>query len=226
MKFSLLIISFFLLRTVNGQTETLLQRQEYMKKHHLFVVEIDFKGKNRDKNELMNSNIKLCLNNFWFLSDTVIYIKKSELRKYKKEFSGHVFLNYMYKSSSLEISAFNLTLPKKPEYFNDVAFRIIDDNTSLIDIIEQIRLLQNNVLKGTVLYDGPGINKRILILDEPALSNYHQKFIDDIKKMYPTAYDIVNRKYLEKVIIEKNKNYIYVNRLNLINIDDGTLFRL
>jgi hypothetical protein len=231
MRITLVIISFFLLQAIYGQSESLLQRQEYMKKHHLFVVDVEFKQKKRDKNNLdfekeINSNLRICLNNFWCLSDTIIYIKNTDFKRYKKEFPEHIFLNYMYKSSSFEISAFNLILPKDSDYFKNVGFRIIDNNTSLIDIIEAIRQLQNEVVKGNVLYDGPVITKRILILDEPALSDYQQAFINDLKKSYPESFDIVTRKFLEKLLLERNKDYIYANRLSLINIEDGTLIGL
>lgn len=231
MKHILIFFFVILSQSTFCQTDKLNQRQEYMKKHHLFVVNIELRNRTITKDGALldtsiNSHLKICLNKFWNLSDTIIYINKSDISKYKKDFPEHIFLDFMYKTNKISVCAFNLYLPNDKDFFNDICFRIIDDHTTKIDVFEWIRLLKCNVIRGNVFYAGSEIAKRFLILDEPALSSYQQEFIDELKIRYPNSFDIVKREFIEKMILEENRYYIYVNRLDVINIEDGTLVRL
>ena len=104
--------------------------------------------------------------------------------------------------------------------------RILNNVNSLLRITEELRQLRYNVIHGTTFYAGPDIEKSLLILDEPALNDYHQAFIDEYIQKFPNSYQMVDREFLMNAIYQRDKRYIYINRLSIINVEDGSMVPL
>lgn len=222
------VILFVLLSNqISSQENTTSDRLEYFKNHWLFIVMVEFEHKKLNQLELdsiflietaINRNLQKCLDTFWDLNDTTIFIQYHELKEYKKKYPAEIFLNFKTDWGY----GYHLKIPRQKKMLNNVSPRLMGD-TSLLDITQEIRQLRYNVIHGSVNYSGENTYKEILILEEPAFNDYHEKFIEEIKTKHPGSYTIVSMEFLIDAIFRKDPQYIYVNRLSLINIEDGSL---
>ena len=231
MKTILTTILSFIVASIFCQTIDLEKRLEYLKLHDIYIVKVEFEHKKLKPLELdsvikwenaINKNIRISVKTFWDLNKSIHFIDADSLKYFKKTYPHEVFLDF-------ELDYFyglNLNIPKKKRFFDNVSPRLFDGDTSLLSITEEIRQLKYNVIHGNHIYIGPVINKSILILDEPTLYNSHQKFIDDCKNRFPGSYQMVDRDILIKAIYNKDNRFIYIHRLNIINIEDGSLVPL
>jgi len=225
---TLLIFTF---SSVFGQQIDLNKRLDYFKKHHLFVVKVEFEHKKKSQKELdsinkceiiTNKNVKKCLERFWDLNDSIFFIDAKTLKEYRKKFPEAIFLNYKTENFYL----WNLQIPKNKNLLNDVSPRLFFGDTTLLGITQELRQLRYNILKGNTMYEGDNDVKIVLILNEPALNDCHKKFIDDFKNKYPEGYQIVDEKFLIDAIYSKDERYIYIYCLCIINVEDGSLLNL
>lgn len=230
MKTVLATIFTFIVTSTCCQKNDLQERLDYLKSHDIYIVRVAFEHKKltlaeRDSvkswGNAINKNIRKSVEAFWDLNSSIHFIDADSLKFFKKQYPHDVFLDFKSKYYSL-----NLKIPKKKRYFIDVSPRLFAGDTSLLAITQEIRQLRYNVIHGSTVYAGPEMKKSFLILDEPALNAYHQKFVDDIKQKFPNSFQMVDRKTLINVIYNNDSNFIYVHRLSLINIEDGSLVPL
>jgi hypothetical protein len=221
------ICLIFFVNMLFGQKIDLNERLDYLNRHHLFVVKVELepsliskKKKDRIENSI-NNNIKMCLDTFWDLNDSICYIETKDLEHYKKKFHSDLFLNYKLSNDYV----FNISNPDSTISLNDISPRLFSD-TTLLGITQELRQLIYNIKHGNVLFDGFNNNKIILILDEPVLNDYHQKFIDRYKTKYPNNFLIVSRQFMNSAVYSRDPGYIYIYNLFIINCADGSMIQI
>jgi len=228
MKFITTTILILIVSLLFGQNIDLNKRLDYLKKHHLFVVKVEWNDnsisykKCKKIETAFNNNIKHCLDTFWDVNDSILYIKKTEIAKYKKRFPNDLFLDYKLNN----FYAFVINIPNSNVSFDDISPRPIDSDTTLLEITLQLRQLLCNVKHGEVLYRGASTDKKILILDEPALNNRHQEFIERYKKKYPNNFQIVTRQFIDAAVYSRDPRYVYIYRMSIINCADGSMIQI
>ena len=164
----------------------------------------------------------MCLDTFWDITDSIFYIKTSEISKYKKKFPSDLFLDYKWNN----FYSFFISIPQSNISFDDISPRPIDSDTTLLEITLQLRQLLCNVKNGEVLYRGASADKKILILDEPALNSHQQEFIERYKKKYPNNFQIVTRQFIDAAVYSRDPKYVYIYRLSIINCTDGSMIQI
>jgi len=215
-----------------GQNVDLEKRLDYFKNHRLFVMKIELKRRKSDQERLdsilnfensMNTKMKKCLDEFWDLNDSIYYFNIADFKDYKKKYPDDIFLiweGYGY------VGYLNILVPKNQKLIADVSPRLpIMQDTSLLGITQEIRLLRQNIVTGYVWYIGPDITKTLLFLDEPIENEFQKQYVQELKAKYP-SYDIVDRHLLTELIYSRDPRYIYVTNLYVINVEDGSLLQL
>jgi hypothetical protein len=222
----LLMISIY----TSGQNINVSERLDYFKKHKLFVVRVEFEHKRLSKSKLddlvqsekaINRNLRKCIESFWTLNDSVVYIDLNYLKQCSKDFKDDVFLTFYNEN----FYSYMLRIPGSKNLLNDISPRMLSD-TALLDITQEIRQLQYNVVYGNSTYHGAAVKKQALILDEAPANNFHRQFIEEFKRKHPGSYKIVNRDFLMNAVLNKDPRYVYVYKLCVINIEDGSLLQI
>lgn len=231
MRIIITIILLFIVGATFGQKIDLKKRLDYLKNHHLFVIKVEFERKKNNQHyndsiiaceNTINRNIKICIDKFWDLNDSVKYISLKDIKYYSKIYPDALFLDFIYEN----LYVLNLKSPKKNVSLNDISPRFFNSDTTLLGITQEIRLLRYNIIHGNTIYSGGNATKIILILNEPADNDYHQQFIDEYKTKYPKNYQIEDRQFINKAVYFQDHRFVYIYRLCIINCDDGSMLQL
>jgi hypothetical protein len=218
------------------------KRVEYFKSNPIFVTQLTIDPEViesldpeeieelRHETHLINKNIRTAFMNFWDINKEILFITDTELKAKEKKFKGAIFFdlfnigNYIDDDGQADpIPAFALIRPNSRDYLNDVVPRHGMLDTSLVDVVTELRLLKLNVITGNVWNTRDLGSKTILIDKDEPRSIYGADFVESIQTKYKDSIVEADYKFLLDVIMRRDPKYIYIRDISIINAEDGAM---
>lgn len=155
--------------------------------------------------------------------------------------SGNSDPNIRTSSSTSTIEEINTIEIKNNNYWL-MKFYLPDRDDAFADYVSAVKQMQyilknfpnDNYIGGVINNNASKLNNVTLLLDESKLDSDLKDA--QIKEIYPANFKIVNRAFIDKVIIEQDSNYAYIqfiptvgglNRVYnhfIVNSNDGTIY--
>lgn len=181
-----------------------------------------------------NKILKESFKNDWTFTKDVKFIKKSELKGYQNnKYKYSYFIDTKKGVTIRENLMYEIFLVgKKSPTFSFIYNEFPMTNADFGFLIQQAQLTFNNYIKYALngkiskkirkeeklkfKENRKVIKSKILLLNSNELS---KKVIKKMKDIYPYKFEIVTKSKIDKVIIEKNSEYLYLRvvQLSLIN---------
>jgi hypothetical protein len=241
-----LIVSLLLAVSLKAQGQRLFEnRIKYFKQRELVVMFPMFSPTDsvyfRDIKARVYRNLRIVLNNYWDLSDSIIYEEWNGsgsadewYAAAKKKHEKSVFLefgNYFESSRSLtghgsKAFGYGLTSPKADHLVTQIEARPLGTDTTLINFIEEFRFLRLSVMYDDIFNRKKLGSKFVMIRKDHATTRSEGKLIDKLKKKFPNAVVEVESAVLLDALLTKDRRFIYLNKGSLVNVEDGAIVTL
>lgn len=214
--------------------QTLLnKRLEYFKKQPLFVEVLSFDAANldtskieevRERVEVLNNHLISVMKYFWDLNDTIVFVQKSAMASLMQQYPDAVFLQVEDVTETMK--DLNLVVPSAKISTTDIKAAFINTDTALLYMIDQLRFLRYNVMKG-VNINIDGSLQKVILVDKEKTGNYRwDNFVLYLKKNYKKAVAEVDHTTILQAVISMDSRFVYADRGWLINAEDGSIIHL
>jgi bisphosphoglycerate-dependent phosphoglycerate mutase len=243
-----LLLFYLLIPTIIlGQTrdKKVNERINYFKSNPIFVTQLTLDEKVIKKlsdreieeakleTEKINKNIRTAFTTFWDINDTMIFVLDKELKTKKKEFKGSIFFEIIKlgeytndRGQVIPVTAFWLSRPNKTDYFKNVVPRPGGVDSSLVNIVTELRQLKLNVMTGDIWNKKDLGIKIILINKDDQRNKLGENYIGLIRSKYKDSIMEVDNKFVLEALMRKDSKYIYIKNGATFNVEDGTMIPL
>jgi len=175
----------------------------------------------------LHKNFRVALNSFWDLSDSVIYTnwdysvsKKKYYARLRKKNKNEVFLETGNDNNGNMV--WRLGIYPDEILFHQLPPRVLNNDTTLLTIIEEMRFLRLDILYNSIV-NKQDLGPKIILLDlGNATNSKHDLFKEEIKQKYPDIYREVEQHTIIYYLLHKNPGFLYVHKSMIINMEDGS----
>jgi len=242
-----LLLLFGLIPTIIlGQTRSkeVEERIKYFKSNPVFVTQLTLDEKKIKKlddkhikevkreTEILNKNIRTAFTTFWDINDTIIFVADKEIQDKMKQFKGAIFFELVnvgeYKNDEgrvVPVIAFRLYRPNNDDYFRNIVPRPGIDS-SLVNIITELRQLRLNVITGDVMNKKDLGPKTILINKDDQKGKLGENYTNGIRAKYKENIMEVENAFVLEALMRKDPKYIYIKNASAFNMEDGAMIPL